>query len=506
MSIRDILYNSAGKHPQKTAIFFYDEKITYGQLMEKVNRLANGLVGLGLQKGDKVAVMLPNCPEFVVAYFAILSTGAVVVPVNPLFKSEELEYILKDSNIKVLITAAAFGQLVDKVQEQVPSLQSLVIIGEEKGKHYDFYSLINSSPADPLTVEIALDEVASCLYTSGTTGRPKGALLTHDNLLFDAEATLQHLRIGAEENYLCVLPLFHSFAETVCMLIPILSGASITILDKFRPDLVFKEIETKKITLFAGVPAMYGAFLSAIKDPKSYDLSSLKLCFSGGAPLPVEIMKFFEEKYGITMIEGNGPTETSPVSYANPIDGIRKAGSVGIPIPGVKVKIVDKDDREVPANQIGEICVKGRNVMKGYLNRPEETREAIRDGWFHTGDLGKKDEDGYVYIVDRKKDMIIVGGLNVYPREVEEVLYQHRAVMEAAVIGINDHLRGEIPKAFVVLKPEEQAEEKELIAHCRKKLANYKCPKKIEICSSIPKTVTGKIDKKLLKEAKSIGL
>lgn len=251
---------------------------------------------------------------------------------------------------------------------------------------------------------------------------------------------------------------------------------------------------------------MYGAFLAAIKDPKSYDLSSIKLCVSGGAPLPVEIMKVFEERYGVIMIEGNGPTETSPVSYANPIEGVRKPGSVGIPVPGVEVKIVDDNDNEVPVNEVGEICVKGRNVMKGYLNRPEETAQALRGGWLHTGDLGKKDEDGYIYIVDRKKDMIIVGGLNVYPREVEEILYQHPAVAEAAVVGIADELRGEIPKAFVALKPGEEATEKELIRYCRQNLANYKCPKQVEFCESLPKTVTGKIDKKLLREAKSIGL
>ncbi|MFZ7104169.1 MAG: long-chain-fatty-acid--CoA ligase [Peptococcaceae bacterium] len=507
MSIREALYKSAANYPEKTAVYCGEEEMTYRQLADQVNRLANGLGKLGLKKGDRAAVMLSNCPEFVVAYFGIISTGAAIVPINPLFKGEELKYILNDGNIKILITAVPFQPLAESIQSEVESLESLIITGGQTGKNvYAFQELIANSSAEPLKIAIDPGDIASCLYTSGTTGKPKGALLSHDNLLFDAEATLQHLNIGSAENYLCVLPLFHSFAETVCMLIPIYSGASLTILDKFRPDLVFKEIENKRITLFAGVPAMYGAFLSAVKEPKTYDLSSLKLCFSGGAPLPVEIMKFFEERYGVTMIEGNGPTETSPVSYANPTQGIRKPGSVGIPIPGVQVKIVDKNDAEVPVDEIGEICVKGRNVMQGYLNRPEETQEVLKGGWFHTGDLGKKDEDGYVYIVDRKKDMLIVGGLNVYPREVEEVLYRHPAVLEAAVIGISNDLRGEVPKAFIVLKPDSKVDKKELTAHCRKNLANYKCPKQFEFCATIPKTVTGKIDKKLLREGKSIGL
>lgn len=507
MSVASLLRKTAAEFSDKTAIYFQDIEITYKDLEEKVNRLANGLANLGLKKGERAAVLLPNCPEFVISYFGIVSIGATIVPINPLFKAEELKYILNDASIKILITAAPFQNLVESIWNEAQSLESLIIIGGETEKDiYDFAELIEGSASEPFNITIEPDDVASCLYTSGTTGKPKGALLTHDNLIFDAEATIKHLGLGSDENYLCVLPLFHSFAEMVCMIVPIYTGASITIVGQFKPDATLKEVEAKKVTIFAGVPAMYGAFLAAIKDPKSYDLSSIKLCVSGGAPLPVEIMKVFEERYGVIMIEGNGPTETSPVSYANPIEGVRKPGSVGIPVPGVEVKIVDDNDNEVPVNEVGEICVKGRNVMKGYLNRPEETAQALRGGWLHTGDLGKKDEDGYIYIVDRKKDMIIVGGLNVYPREVEEILYQHPAVAEAAVVGIADELRGEIPKAFVALKPGEEATEKELIRYCRQNLANYKCPKQVEFCESLPKTVTGKIDKKLLREAKSIGL
>ena len=506
MSISKLLRESAAKHPEKTACFAGEETLSYRQLDSKVGKVAGFLEKSGLKFQDKVAIILPNCPEFVVGYFAVLRRGGIVVPVNPLFKGEEVKYIFNDSKVSMVITAQAFLPMVESIWKYVPSLQKVIVVGGETTDDTVAYEDIIAS-MEPVEEDVEVDDhdVAACLYTSGTTGRPKGALLTHDNFIFDAQSVIEHIQTTEDDNYLCVLPLFHSFGQTVCMLVPIISGASITLIEQFRPDSVMREIGEKKVTVFAGVPAMYGALLGVVKKLKDYDLSSLKLCVSGGAPMPLEIMKAFESEYPVVIVEGNGPTETSPVSYCNPRYGLRKPGSVGIPIPGVSVKIVDNDDNEVAVNEIGEICVQGRNVMKGYLNQPEATAEAMKGGWFHTGDLGRIDEDGYIYIVDRKKDMIIVGGLNVYPREVEEVIYQHPKVKEVAVVGKPDHLRGEIPKAFVVPKEGEIIEPREIILHCKEKLANYKVPKEVAVIEAIPRTSTGKVDKKQLREGEALG-
>ncbi|BCV20959.1 long-chain-fatty-acid--CoA ligase [Moorella sp. Hama-1] len=506
MSVASFLRNGARRFPAKVALYFGEERITYSQLDREVDSLARGLLDLGLQHQQRVAVLLGNCPDFFRAYFAITRAGGTVIPLNPLFKGVEIKYILNDGQVAILITTRSFLPVIEGVWSQISSLQKVIVIGGETEGEVVTWDDLLARPAEPVVVEIKEDDIAACLYTSGTTGKPKGAMLSHGNLVFDTLATAEHIEVGPEENHLCVLPLFHAFAQTVCMLLPIYTGASITIMAQFRPDSVLKEIGAKGVTLFAGVPAMYAAILSTITDPRAFDLSSLRLCFSGGAPMPVEIMRLFEEQYGITVIEGNGPTETSPVAYANPLHGVRKPGSVGLPLKGVRVKIVDDNDQELPVDTVGEICVQGPNVMQGYLNQPEATAEAMKGGWFHTGDLGKIDADGYVYIVDRKKDMLIIGGLNVYPREVEECLYQHPAVAEAAVIGVRDALRGEIPKAFIVLRPGRKATPREFITFCRERLANYKCPRQVALVESLPKTVTGKIDKKQLREANSMGL
>ncbi|MGI6555390.1 MAG: long-chain-fatty-acid--CoA ligase [Bacillota bacterium] len=506
MSISRLLRESAAKYPEKTVCYFEDKTISYQMLDQNVSKVSAYLQKAGLSFQDRAAVLLPNRPEFIESYFAILRCGGIAVTINPLFKGEEVKYILNDSQVSMIITNQAYLPMIESIWKYVPSLEKAVVVGgESNGDTIAYEDIISSMEPVDCDVEVELDSVAACLYTSGTTGRPKGALLTHDNLIFDAYSVIEHIQVKDDENYSCVLPLFHSFGQTVCMLVPIFSGASITLIEQFRPDTVLKEIADKKVTIFAGVPAMYGAFLSVIKKIKSYDLSSLKLCFSGGAPMPMELMKAFEEEYSVVIIEGNGPTETSPVSYCNPRYGLRKPGSVGIPIPGVFVKIVDDNDNQVPRGEVGEICVQGRNVMKGYLNQPEATAEALKGGWFHTGDLGRMDEDGYIYIVDRKKDMIIVGGLNVYPREVEEIIYQHPKVADAAVIGKQDHLRGEVAKAYVVLKEGESVEPREIILHCKEKLANYKVPKEVVIVEALPRTSTGKVDKKVLREAETLG-
>ncbi|MGE5576200.1 MAG: long-chain-fatty-acid--CoA ligase [Syntrophothermus sp.] len=501
MLLSETLENAADRHPSKEAVIFQDEVLTYQKLDEKVTRLANGLIGLGAGPGKRVALFLPNSADFLVCYFAVMKTGGTMVPMNPLFKGPEIQYILNDCQAILLITNAHFLKTVLEVQKEIPALQKIIVIGEADGTGLvNYHELIQSSSPNRRKLEITEESVASCLYTSGTTGFPKGAMLTHHNLTFDAAATAKALRVGDGERYMCVLPMFHSFAEIVCMVMPILTAATIVIVERFMPDTVLKVIQDWKVSVFSGVPSMYTALLNHTKDPGAFDLSSLRLCLSGGAAMPVEIMKRFEEFFKVVILEGYGPTEASPVTSVNPIDGPRKAGSVGLPLPGVEVKIFDDQDREVPTGELGEVVIRGENVMKGYLNKPEASVETLRHGWLHTGDLGKVDQDGYIYLVDRIKDMIIVGGLNVYPREVEEVIYQHPKVAEAAVVGVPDELRGEMVKAFVASKPGQTIEPKEIIHLCKERLANYKCPREVEIMESLPKNAAGKILKRVLKE------
>ncbi len=500
MSIGQMLEKSAAIFPSRTALIFDKERLSYQALNEKSNSIAIELTALGIKKGDRVGLLMANSIEFVIAYFGIVKTGAIVLPINILLKSDEIKFILNDAGTSLLITSEEFMPIISPIRSETPTLKNIVIRGkspapgcigwEDMLKHY-------KESLTPVDLNDA-EDVASIIYTSGTTGRPKGAMLTHHNLLSDVQSAVEILGCGNEEVFLCVLPLFHAFAATVCMIAPVYLGASVVIMGRFNPVEVLKKIEEEKVTLFAGVPSMYAVWAGI--ELHRIDLSSWKLCISGGAALPVEVMKAFEARYKIPICEGDGPTECSPVTSCNPPKGVRKPGSIGPPLPRIQMKIVDDNGNELPAGEVGEIIVKGPNVMKGYWNNPEATRESIKDGWFYTGDMGKKDEDGYFYIVDRKKDMVIVGGMNVYPRQVEEVLYTHPKVLEAAVIGIEDKLRGELPVAIIVLKENQLVTEKEIIEYCKERLANYKVPKKVEFVTALPKTATGKILKRELKK------
>lgn len=506
MAVDQFLRNSAASFSDKTAIYFDHQEISYRTLDQETDNLAQGLLDLGLDYQGRVAIILGNNADFVRSYFAVARAGGIIVPINPLLKGEEIKYILNDAEVGYIITASALLPLINTIRAELPYLKKIISVGlaiEDNVNVVSFEELL-SVEAEPVNIEIEEEDIAACLYTSGTTGKPKGALLSHGNLMFDAVASADRVGIMTEDQILCILPFFHSFAQMANVLIPIYNGCSITILPQFIPAKVLKEIALRKITVLCAVPAMYTALLQALSQAEEFDLSTLKLCISGGSALPLEISKAYQQ-YGITLVEGNGPTETSPISYVNPPEAC-KVGSVGPPLSGVEVKIVDDGDRELPFGEIGEICVQGPNVMQGYLKQLEATAEVLRDGWFHTGDLGKVDEEGYVYIVDRKKDLIIVGGQNVYPREVEECLYRHPKVLEAAVIGIKDKDREEVPKAYIVLRPGLTAEAKELVLHCRKYLANYKCPKEIAFISGLPKNSTGKVDKKQLKQAENLGL
>jgi long-chain acyl-CoA synthetase len=491
----------AERYPDHPAVRFQGRDTTYRELLGMALRVRAALEEAGIGRGDFVSLILPNHVAYVASFLGTVSLGATVVPVNPIYKAPEIAYILGDARAKAVITAAPLLAKVLEAKAQVPSLAHVFSLGGGEGT-IPLEAVLVEGRLSTTESRVEDDDVATCLYTSGTTGRPKGALLTHDNLLFDAQACRTLLDVGPDERYLTALPLFHSFAQMVCLLLPLLTGGTTVLLERLMPETLLETLARERITIFPAVPALYGAILATAEREgvERYDLSQLKLCVSGGAALPVALMERFESLFGTKILEGNGPTECGPVSYCNPVEGVRKPGTVGLPLPGIEVKIAGPDDEELPRGAIGEILVRGRNVMKGYLNRPEETKEALRGGWFHTGDLGFMDEDGYITIVDRLKDMIIVGGFNVYPREIEEVLYAHPAVQDAAVIGVPDELRGEVPKAFVTLRPGQQVTSAELLRYLRERLANYKVPKTIEFRDNLPKTETGKVLKKALRE------
>jgi len=506
MLLYDIIACGAQEHPDRTALIFRDTPLTYGDLARRVNRLASALHERGVTKGDRVALLLPNSPPFTIAYYAITALGAVCTPANPLLKPAELTYIWSDSDVKMVVTAPPLLPNAQEAQRSLPGLRTLVSIGERAETPdgvLTFAELLAEgdeafNPKSKIQ-NLKSEDPAVCIYTSGTTGRPKGALLSHHNLTVNCQQVRQALPFDANDNFLCVLPLFHSFAGTVCQNTPLFCGARSTLLEQFHPARVLEAIEKHRVTIFAGVPTMYGALLLYPPDHQ-YDLSSLRFCVSGGAPMAAALMEAFEKQFNTIIIEGDGPTECSPVTSVNPLEGVRKPGSVGLPIPGVEIKIFDDDDNELPTDAVGEIVVRGENVMLGYHNQPEATAEAMRSGWYHTGDLGKIDADGYIYIVDRKKDMLIVGGLNVYPREVEEMLFTHPVIANAAVIGAQDPLRGEEVVAVVVLKPDAKATDRELIHYCRQRLANYKVPRKVIFRESLPIGGTGKVLKRLLRK------
>ncbi|MBI3990584.1 MAG: long-chain fatty acid--CoA ligase [Candidatus Omnitrophica bacterium] len=510
MLISERLEESIRNYPSKTALFAGSEEATFAALQQKIHNVAYGLSNQGLNPEERVGILLPNSLEFVYSYFGILKANGIAVPLNILLKGEELKYILVNSSTRFLITSAEFLPLINSIKDALPDLKSIIVksagvsmadaeppMNQWRVNIFsldDWLSQKNEFSAKPARKE---DDTAVIIYTSGTTGRPKGAMLTHRNLVFDAEASAKMLLFKKDEVFLCVLPLFHAFSATASMLLPLFSGASVVILPRFNPLETLQVISARRVTIFAGVPSMYAVW--AQMEIPELDLSNWRLCISGGAALPIEVMKKFEERFKVPICEGDGPTECSPVTSCNPPEGIRKPGSIGIPLPGVEMKIVNEAGKELPIGETGEIAVRGLNVMKGYWKNPEATAETIKDGWLYTGDLGKKDEDGYFYIVDRKKDMVITGGMNVYPREVEETLYRHPKVKEAAVIGIIDRLRGEVPKAFILLKEGEAATPREIIDFCKERLADYKIPRQVEFVASFPRTASGKILKRLLK-------
>lgn len=465
--------------PSDVAIKFNNQVITYEQLTNYIKKFSHYFHKLGIRQGDYVGLYAGNSPEFIYSYLAVSTLGAVIVPFNRMLTGSEVDYIAKDAEMKHIISSKAL--------EVDPQLNQIIVSNE--------LDTILSSPSLKLP-ELTRNEndVNTIIYTSGTTGKPKGAMLSHKNLISNAESTIEHFKMTDKDSHLCVLPMFHSFAWTVSVTAALYTGATIIIEESFHPKNILQSIRNHKITIVSGVPAMYSYYLSL---GQKEDFDSVRCFISGGASLPVEILENFEKKMDKKICEGYGLSESSPVVSINPMNKT-KAGSIGPTIKNVKVKILDSKGLELAINETGEICVQGPNVMKGYKNLPEETAKAIIDGWLHTGDVGYIDEDGYIYIVDRIKDIIIVSGLNVYPREIEELIYTYGGILEAAVIGVKDKKRGEVPVAYIAVENPDTFDLNKLEDLLNSKLAQFKRPKKITLMETLPKNATGKIMKRAL--------
>ena len=492
LNLGSILQASAQDRPEHELVKLGEQSLTYSQVESAARGIASGLRARGLEPGDRVALLCPNVPDFTLAYFGILYAGCTVVPLNVLLSAPEVAYHLQDSKAKLLIAHPFFRESSEggAAEADVPVVWAG---GEGEGS---LAGLGASAPIEALHPTEATD-TAVILYTSGTTGKPKGAELTHSNLFLNCTVVAPRLAsFSADDVAIGTLPLFHSFGQTCVQNASIAAGGSFTLVPRFTPEEAFEVMERDRVTLFAGVPTMYFALLH--HEGPARDISRLRMCLSGGSAMPVDVMRAFEEKFGVEVFEGYGLSETSPIASFNLPGRPRKPGSIGYPVWGVEMAILDDKDQPLPDGERGEICIRGHNVMKGYLERPDATAEAMRGGWFHTGDVGIRDADGSYRIVDRVKDMILRGGFNVYPREIEEVLYAHEAIVEAAVIGVPHDSHGEEVKAIVVSKdPGLSAED--VIAYCKEQLAAYKYPRLVEFSEGLPKGPTGKILKRELR-------
>ena len=488
MNLASILTESAARDPAHAALRLDDVELTYAELDGASAQIAGLLNDRGISRGDRVGIMLPNVPYFAVCYYGVLRAGAVVVPMNVLLKRREVAFYLGDSGAKLLFAWHGFAEDALAGAEQAGAECVLVAPGE-------FEQVVGAVEPRAEVAEADDSDTAVILYTSGTTGTPKGAELTNRNLARNAEISCGLFDVGAATITLGALPLFHSFGQTCSMNATIAGGGTLTLIPRFDPGKALEIIQRDRVTVFQGVPTMYGAMLHHA-DRASFDTSTLEVCASGGSAMPVELMRGFEHAFGCKVLEGYGLSETSPVASFNHPDKQRKPGSIGTPVEGVDMKVVDDEGREVPQGEVGEIVIRGHNLMKGYWTRPEATSEAIRDGWFHSGDMATIDEDGYFFIVDRKKDMIIRAGYNIYPREIEELLYEHPAVLEAAVVGIPHDEYGEEVGAAVVLKDGADATPEELRDFVKEQVAAYKYPRYVWLVEDLPKGPTGKILKR----------
>jgi len=470
--------------------------ITYREFDAITDRIARGLECLGVGPGDHVAVLHPNSVQTLLSFFSIIKAGAVVVPVNPLYTPREVTYLLNNSESTLLILHEDFSTLVDQIKGDVPGLNRIVLRRRTETVETEIATLTEERLQRLQERTFDSDDPAIMFYTSGTTGSPKGVVLTHGNFAFGGPNIAQSYGLGEDDISIAALPMVHVFSIASPFFGSLSSGGAVVVIERFKPQTLFEAIEKYRATWFPGVPTMFILLLNAFHE-NTRDISSLRMGLSGGASLPVEVLRKWEEAFRAEVIEVYGLTESTGLVTANPVHGVRKPGSVGINVSGVTAKVVNKDGGECTPNDVGEIIFRGPNATKGYFKLPDETREKIRDGWVHTGDHAYRDDDGYFFIVGREKELIISGGYNIYPKEIEEVIHAHGAVSEAAVIGVSDPVKGEVPKAFIALKQGVAATEEELAEHCRKNLAPYKHPK-IAFVEELPKNPTGKIMKKEL--------
>lgn len=524
-----LLDSSARKYPDNTATVFFGAKLSYRELSSLTDAFSAALLDIGVKKGDRLALLLPNCPQNLIAYYGALKAGAVVVPTNPLYVEDELMHQFVDAGVETVVTLTKFYSTLQRVRDKVgikniivtnikeffpPFLRLLFTVFKEgkeghrakieRGKgNYLFQQLLKTYAGQRYENDVSAGDVALLQYTGGTTGVAKGAMLTHRNLVantIQTAAWLTDIKEGAE-TILAVIPFFHVYGMTVAMNFSTYIGGTLVMLPRFDLQDVLQAINKYKPGIFPGVPAMYVA-INNYRDIAKYDLKSIRACISGAAPLPIEVQERFEALTGGKLVEGYGLTEASPVLHANPIYGSRKVGSIGLPLPDVEARIVDVETglRDLPIGEAGELVVRGPQVMKGYWNRPDETESVLREGWLYTGDIARMDEDGFFYIVDRKKDLIIASGYNIYPRDVEEILFKHPKVKEVVVAGVPDVYRGETVKAYIVLKDGETATEDDIIEYCRKHMAKYKVPTAVEFRQELPKTIIGKVLRRILVE------
>ncbi|KPB05475.1 long-chain-fatty-acid--CoA ligase [Bacillus sp. CHD6a] len=528
-TLQSYLKQAAEEYPTKTAISFLGKKLTFEEVYDQSLKLANYLKGLGIEKGDRVSIMLPNCPQAVISYYGVLFAGGIVVQTNPLYMERELEYQINDSGSEIIITLDILYPRVSKVKA-LTKLKHVIVTGikdylpfpknmlypfvqkkqygivvkvEHSGQNHLFTEIIKQSEAQTIDVPInPNDDLALLQYTGGTTGFPKGVMLTHMNLVSNSIMSVNWMYRcqKGQEKVIGILPFFHVYGMTAVMNLSIMQAYEMILLPKFDPETTLKTIQKEKPTLFPGAPTIYISLLNH-PDIKKYDLSSIDSCISGSAALPVEVQEQFERVTGGKLVEGYGLSEASPVTHANFLWDERVSGSIGIPWPNTESVILSMENGELaPTGEIGEIAVRGPQIMKGYWNRKEETEAVLKDGWLLTGDLGYMDERGYFYVVDRKKDMIIAGGFNIYPREIEEILYEHEEIQEVVVAGIPDPYRGETVKAYIVKKAGSNLTEEELDQYTRKHLAAYKVPRYYEFRDELPKTAVGKILRRALVE------
>lgn len=528
-----ILETNSRTYSDRVATEFFGAKIRYRELWDRILRCATVLSGLGVGEGTKVAIMLPNCPQTIVAYYATMWLGGVVVMTNPMYVERELKHQWQDSEAEFLIVldhlfprvepvlphTGIRKVLVTSLKEALPfPLNFLYPLKARKEKLFtavpygkdilNFSQALKDARPSAAACPAELDQIALLQYTGGTTGLAKGVMLTHRNILANVAqlaAWIPDLRWG-EERMLAILPFFHVFGMTVVMNLGLYIGAAVILVPRFEVNQFLKTIQKTKPTIFPGVPTIYVALVNH-PEIKSFELKSIRYCITGSAPMPLEVLNTFETLTGGTIIEGYGLSEASPVTHANPLTGARKAGSIGIPLPDTEGKIMDVEfgERELGPGEAGELAVRGPQVMKGYWKNPEETQKVMKDGWLFTGDIAEMDADGYVTIIDRKKDCILAGGFNVYPREIDEVLYEHPKVLDAVSLGVPDPYRGETVKAFIVVKPGETLTEEEVIRFCKSRLAAYKVPKQVEFRDSLPKTIVGKVLRRQLREEQMQG-